>query len=83
LSRSTLQFPAQSIKTSEENKDSNGIPGGEAKSVSIEDGKLYSYEHTPEALNAMPFNGIGMPMLMDGLKIINANWIASKYPIHI
>jgi hypothetical protein len=40
-----------------------------------------SAEHTPEALNAMPFNGIGMPMLMDGLKIIIANWIASNYPM--
>jgi hypothetical protein len=40
-----------------------------------------SAEHTPEALNAMPFNGIGMPMLMDGLKIIIAKWIASNYPM--
>jgi hypothetical protein len=37
-------------------------------------------DHTPEA---MPFNGIGIPMLMDGLKIIHANWIASKYPMPI
>jgi hypothetical protein len=31
----------------------------------------------------MPFNGIGMPMLMDGIKITHAKWIASNYPMHI
>jgi hypothetical protein len=41
----------------------------------------HTHKHTPEAVNAMTFNGIGTPMLMDGPKITNAQWMVSTFPV--